>query len=229
VHSNRYTVLYAVGVTTALAVVLSVVSTRLRPLREANAAGERRSSILATVMEVDPRTLAQDYNAYVTERVFDAKGREAPGVAAFDLDVVRESRKAPGDRLYPIFVFDRQGRINYIVPLHGAGLWGPISAYVALEADLSTIHGVVFHHDKETPGLGAEISTPAFQDRFKGKKLFSAPGEFKSVRVARGATSGGDPHAVDGLTGATMTMNGVTQMFKEEFALYRRIFQELGL
>ena len=228
-HSNKYTVFYAAGLTAVVAVVLSLASTGLRPLRDANAARAQRSAILATVMEVDPGTVEQDYDAYVTERVFDANGNEASGVAVSGLDVFRESRKAPGERLYPVYVFERQGRINYIVPLHGAGLWGPISVYLALEADLNTIYGVVFNHEKETPGLGAEIATPGFQNRFKEKKLFASSGEFQSVRVVRGAGSSGDPHAVDGMTGATMTTNGVTRMFEEELALYQRIFQELGL
>jgi len=227
VHSNRYTVLYAVGMTVAVAVVLSLAATGLRARQDANAARARRAAILGTVMEVDPAALEQDYAAYITERVFDYAGNEVREVSAFDLDIVREARKAPADRLYPVYQFEGLGRTHYVVPLQGGGLWGPISAYLALESDLDTIYGVNFDHEKETPGLGAEIATPVFERRFEGKRLFDDDGAFASVRVVKGGGNGENPHTVDALTGATITMNGVTEMFAEELALYQQIFEEL--
>jgi Na+-transporting NADH:ubiquinone oxidoreductase subunit C len=213
--------------TVGVAVVLSLAATSLRARQEANAAQARRAAILGTVAEVDPVTLEEDYAAYITERVFDHEGNEMRGVSAFELDIVREARKVPADRLYPVYEFEGLGRANYVVPLQGGGLWGPISAYLALESDLNTIYGVRFDHEKETPGLGAEIATPAFENRFDGKRLFDGSGEFTSVRVVKGGGSGESPHTVDALTGATMTTNGVTEMFAEELALYQQIFEEL--
>lgn len=227
-HSNKYTIVYAVGLTIAVAISLSLATAGLRPRQEANLARAQREAILSTVMTVDPATLEQDYMAYITEHVFDSEGVEQPDVAAFDLNVVRESRKNPSERLFPVYVFERQGQSRYIVPLQGAGLWGPISAYLALSSDLNTISGVSFDHVSETPGLGAEITTPDFENRFQGKTLFADSGDFESVRVVKNAVDQTDPHTVDGLTGATMTMNGVTQMFAEELALYARIFEEFS-
>ncbi len=224
-HSNRYTVFFAVGITVTVAVVLSFAAAGLGPRQEANARRAQRAAILETVMDVNPETLEADYAAYITERVFDAGG--APiDIAAIDVNLAREVRKAPDDRAFPVYVFERQGTVSYIVPIRGAGLWGPISAYVALASDLNTITGVSFDHEKETPGLGAEINTPAFEERFEGKSLYDGA-EFASVRVLKGGTES-NPHAVDGLTGATMTMNGVTDMFAEELSLYLPIFEELG-
>lgn len=227
-HSNRYTIVYAVGLTVAVAVSLALAATGLGPRQEANAAHARRIAILETVMAVDPLRVEEDYQAYITERVFDYEGNEADGVAAFDLDIVREARKTPEDRLYPVYQFERNGTIRFIVPMRGAGLWGPISAYLALDNDLATISGVSFDHEKETPGLGAEITTPAFENQFEGKRVVDEAGAFRPVEVVKAGRGGDGPHAVDGLTGATMTMNGVTAMFAEELALYQQVFEELG-
>ena len=62
--------------------------------------------------------------------------------------------------------------MKYILPLYGAGLWGPIWGYVSLDEDKNTIYGTVFDHQGETPGLGAEITTPHFQTQFQGKLIF---------------------------------------------------------
>lgn len=228
-YSNRYTLFYAVGVTTLVAVSLAVAASGLLPLQAANIARFKRIAILQGVMEVNPETLEQDYETYISEFVFDSEGNAVTDVSAFDVDVRKESKKEPGDRLYPIYVYQRSGETLYVVPASGAGLWGPISAYLALAEDLNTIHGVIFDHEKETPGLGAEITTPDFEDRFRGKQLFADDGTFASVEVLRGTGSDDDPrpHSVDGLTGATMTMNGVTRMFREELVLYEQIFRKL--
>lgn len=228
-HSNRYTVLYALGVTMAVAVSLAIAATSLAPRQDANAARARRIAILETVMSVDPDRVGEDYRTYITEHVYDFSGNELGDVTAFDLDLAREARKTPADRMFPVYEFEREGRTNFILPLQGAGLWGPIRAYLALESDLNTISGISFDHEKETPGLGAEITTTEFEDRFTGKRIFDERGSLAPVVVVKPPLADDDPHAVDGLTGATMTMNGVTDMFREELTLYQGIFQELSL
>lgn len=228
-HSNRYTLLYALGLTVAVAVALALASTGLAPRQEANAARARQIAILESVMEVSPETVEADYAAYISGRVFDLDGSERPDVDPSDLDIVREARKPAAERLFPVYEFSFQSRRHFIVPLRGAGLWGPISAYLALDSDLDTIVGVSFDHEKETPGLGAEITTPGFEGRFVGKKIFDEQGQFVSVRIVKAGQGDGGPHVVDGLTGATMTMNGVTKMFRDDLALYQAILEESDL
>jgi len=227
VHSNKYTLIYALGVTTIVAVTLAVAAGGLRVRQEQNVSRAKRAAILGSVMEVDPTTLDEDYDAYITEYVFDADAMEIETTSAFEIDVVEESRKSADERFYPLYVASRDGATRYIVPIEGSGLWGPIRAFVALESDLDTIHGIVFEHEKETPGLGAEISTPEFQDRFRGKRLYDDDGVYQSIRAVKGAGSAGQPHQVDGLTGATMTMNGLNDMLARELALYEGIFSRL--
>ena len=227
-YSNRYTLAYATGVTVTVAVVLALASSSLRGLQAANARRAQQIAILQTVMDdVNPETLEADYAAYVDERVLDYAGREVDGVAPVDVDVRAEFRKAPEERLFPVFVYERDGGARFIVPIEGNGLWGGINAFLALDADLDTIAGIVFDHETETPGLGAEIATAEFQDRFRGKRLFADGGEFASVEVLKGSGNdvAGDPHRVDGLTGATMTTRGVTDMFRDELSLYNNVFE----
>ena len=229
-HSNRYTFIYALVFTTILAVVLAVTATSLAPLQAANEARAKKQAILASVMEVNEETLESDYEQYIQEIVIRNDGNEVTDVAAFDINITKESKKAESERLLPIYVFENGGEKKYIVPMQGSGLWGPISAYLALEDDLNTISGVVFDHQGETPGLGAEITTADFQDQYVGKQLFDNTGNFASVRVLKGTGNeiDGKPHQVDGLAGATITINGVTDMFSEELNYYTSFFKKIA-
>jgi Na+-transporting NADH:ubiquinone oxidoreductase subunit C len=212
-----------------VAVVLAVAATGLKPLQDMNEAQAKRKAILQSVMEVNDATLEADYNQYINEVVVDAEGNELAGVKAFDLDVRKERKKDASERHLPIFVYENGARKNYIIPMEGNGLWGPIRGYLALEEDLNTISGVVFDHDKETPGLGGEIIADYFQEQFQGKKLFDDQGTFQSIRVLKGRSNEieGKPHQVDGMTGATMTSNGVTNMFRDELENYTTYFEKL--
>jgi len=229
VHSNKYTFLYAVGFTCLVAIVLSVAATSLRPFQEANEAQAKRVAILQSVTDVTPETAEQDYDQYITEVVVTSEGEVVDSVRAFDLDVKKESKKPADERLFPIYIYNNGSRTNYVIPMQGLGLWGPISAYLALDDDLNTVYGVVFDHEKETPGLGAEIKTDAFQNQFKGKKIYDPDGSFASISVLKG--SGHDieeePHEVDGVSGATMTSNGVTDMFQDELNNYTPYFNKI--
>jgi Na+-transporting NADH:ubiquinone oxidoreductase subunit C len=229
VHSNNYTLGYAAAVTALVGATLAVAVSGLKPLQERNTLMANRRAILQTVMPVNPAALAEDYGNYIVERVFDAAGNEVRGVEATSLSLKDEARKPLAEQRLPLFVFSRDGATRYIVPMQGNGLWGPISAYLALEKDLSTIFGVVFSHEKETPGLGAEIAQPAFQDRYAGKRIYREDGTLEPVAVLRGTgnDTSGLPHAVDGITGATITVNGVTRMFRDELSRYSRIFEAL--
>ena len=177
-HSNRYTFIYAVVFTTILAVVLAVTATGLRPMQEANEARAKKQAILGSVTEVNNETLEADYEKYISELVIRNDGNEVGDAVAFDIDITKESKKAEEERLLPIYVYENGGDKKYIVPMQGSGLWGPISAYLALEDDLNTISGVVFDHQGETPGLGAEITAAFFQEQYAGKQLFDPTGTF---------------------------------------------------
>jgi len=227
-HSDSYTVMYAAAVTLAVSVVLSVTATSLGPRQQANATMAKRRAILQTVMPVDAANLERDYETFISERVFSGLGTELADLRAEEINPRDEVRKSRDQQRLPVYVFHRDGMKRYIVPLQGAGLWGPIGAHLALEPDLATIAAVAFSHEKETPGLGAEIDKPFFEGRFAGKRVRDEQG-LRPVVVLRG--TGNDtstrPHAVDGITGATITLNGVSDMFRNELERYDAVFANL--
>ena len=126
---------------------------------------------------------------------------------AFAADVV----KAAAEHQYPVFVANVDGQPKYIMALHGAGLWGPLWGYISVDSDRNTVYGADFSHQGETPGLGAEIAKPAFSNEFKGKKLFM-DGTFKSIAVVKPGKSVAGQDYVDGISGGTITSQGVQAM-----------------
>ena len=108
----------------------------------------------------------------------------------------------------------------FIIPLRGKGLWGPIWGYIALRDDINTVYGAVFAHKSETPGLGAEINQGFFQEPFRDKKIFNENNEFVSIKVIKGGAPEGSLHGVDGISGGTITSDGVTDMLKERVGRY---------
>ncbi len=228
-HSNRYTFIYAMGFTAFVALILAVAATGLYPRQKINIDQAKREAILQSVMDVDRETLEDDYNRLITEVVVNSKGEELTSASAFDVDVKKESKKNSEERLLPIFVYNDGSRTNYIIPMQGSGLWGPISAFLALEKDASTIYGVVFDHVTETPGLGAEITTETFESQYKGKKIYNDGGQFASITVLKGVGNdvSDEAHLVDGISGATMTTNGVTDMFTDELKNYSLYFDKI--
>ena len=108
------------------------------------------------------------------------------------------------------------GETKYVIPVYGNGLWGPISGFIAVNGDKTTVFGAYFNHEGETAGLGAEIKdSKKWQDLFKGKELFAnGDRDHVALSVEKKVT---DPKTqVDCVTGATITSNGVADMLKAE-------------
>ena len=119
-------------------------------------------------------------------------------------------------------------RHEYIVPVYGAGLWGPIWGYVAFDDNGDTIYGAYFAHQGETPGLGAEIEKPAFSSQFDGKNIFSPDGVFESVAVVKkGQEPEGRPY-VHAISGGTITSQGVQKMLSSSLEPYTNFFKSLN-
>ena len=143
--SNKYIFIYSTVLVAVVAVILSVVSTSLKPLQERNQRVETKQMLLRTIgVESTTENAEELYATYITE-----------------------TQTADGK---PYFRFDG----GIVLPLKGTGLWGPIWGYMALDAD-GNVLGTVFDHKGETPGLGGEISTDKFASRFVGKKMDTQP------------------------------------------------------
>jgi Na+-transporting NADH:ubiquinone oxidoreductase subunit C len=115
---------------------------------------------------------------------------------------------------------NKEGEIvSYAFPAEGKGLWSTVHSYVGLQPDLATIRGITFFDHGETPGLGGECSKPWFQGNFQGKKLWDN-GEPVRFEVAKGSADPQTDYKVDGMSGATITGNGIQRFLNETFREY---------
>ena len=227
VNKNSYTFGFAAIMVIIVAALLSTAAIELKPFQDRNVELEKKQNILSSVgVAIDRDGAEEIYGTYIkSELVLNNKGEEVEG-SAFDVDLGKEVKKEADAQLLPLFISEVDGKTRYIIPLRGKGLWGPIWGFISFEDDLNSVFGAVFDHKGETPGLGAEINKPMFQDPFAGKAIFDGE-EFKSITVIKGGATEGDMHAVDGISGGTITSDGVTDMLQERLSMYLPYFAKI--
>lgn len=229
-QGNAYTILYASVMVIIVAALLAVISVSLKPMQQANIEIDKKKQILSSVnIEAATNNAVELYSKYITDSyVVDAQGAKIDGVDAFVVDVAAQVKKENAERQLPVFVATLDnGDLKYILPLYGAGLWGPIWGYIAVDADGNTIYGSYYAHQGETPGLGAEIEKPDFQKQFVGKHLF-VEGVMKPVdvmKVGQKPTDGSE--YVDAVSGGTITSKGVQDMIDNSLLPYDAFLKSL--
>ena len=190
--SNKYMLLYALGLAAVVALVLTIVATSLKPRQDKNRDAETKQMILKTIgIEATRDNAAELYDKNIDSEI---------------------SFIAEDGTEIPYYTFDN----GIVISLKGNGLWGPIWGYMALDHN-GTVLGAVFDHQGETPGLGAEIATDKFADRFIGKQMDEHP-----IVLKKNADKN-NTYEVDAISGSTMTCNGVTEMLEKAFNQYRTI------
>ena len=117
-----------------------------------------------------------------------------------------------------VYLIEKDGKTESIMlPVHGYGLWSTMYGFLALDInDLETVVGFGFYDQQETPGLGGEVDNPIWKNRWPGKKVYDAKGDV-ALTVIKGAVDSANPNAqkqIDGLAGATLTANGVTNLIQ---------------
>ncbi len=232
--SNTYIFVFSTVMVMGVATLLSFVAEQLKPFQEKNVEIEKKLDILRSVGIARDIADVKEKDTYVEQayeenitRTFaiDVGGDMIQDVDAFNINLKAELAKPPEDRTLPVFVHEEDGKEIYIIPLQGKGLWGPIWGYISLEEDMSTIYGAIFAHAKETPGLGAEINTEWYQEQYLGKKIFDSSGKFTSVKVVKGGADPADPHAVDAISGGTITSVALQEMMEECLGNYETFFK----
>lgn len=226
-NSNTYTFLYAAIMVILVAAVLASVSMALKPRQKRNFEIEKKKNILASVNIVSDANTAEKMYAdkILNEYVVNVKGEQIDG-DAFNTDLKKERAKADDQMALPIFEFQTDEGLKYVLPLRGSGLWGAVWGFVALNDDMNTIYGANFDHEGETPGLGAEISTTAFESSFVGKKLFDNSGTLVSILVAKVGQVAPEDHKVDGISGGTITSKGLEKMLLDDFTSYQEFLKK---
>ena len=214
-NSNVYTIIYASVMVIIVAFLLAFVSSSLKDVQYKNIELDTKKQILSALNLKEVQNAEADYKKHVKEDMLvQPDGTLAKNEGSFQTSYKSE---LANNRLH-VFVCDVDGATKYVIPVYGAGLWGPIWGYVALNDDKDTVYGVYFSHQGETPGLGAEISTTKFQNQFTDKKVMGdgniALGVAKFGKVTDAA------HQVDGISGGTITSNGVNAMIKDCLKMY---------
>jgi len=238
--STRYTILFAAAVSVACATLVSVAAVALRERQEANAELYKQKNVLLAASLVKPgdalerdalvalfgqriavRAVDLKTGALVPEAQLDARtldprksradpklSRAAPpnkaGVSRLPNQAVVYLVKAPGG-----------GVEQVVLPIEGAGMWGTMYGFLALDRDGNTVRGLTFYEQKETPGLGGEIANPKWQALWVGRKAYDERWEPK-LAVIKGSAGPPekDPHRIDALSGATITSNGVSHVVR---------------
>lgn len=197
-NKNSYIILYSTVMVVIVAFLLAFIYQTLKPMQDVNVALDKKKQILASLNIRD-----------VSDSEAEAKYQEV---------VKAENTVGEGLTLYQCEV---DGNKKVVVPVRGMGLWGPIWGYVALDDDKTTIFGAYFNHESETAGLGAEIKdSRAWQDQFRGKKVYSADGEVV-IAVKKKSDVKNPESECDAVTGATLTSDGVSLMLRESFEKYK--------
>lgn len=232
-HSNAKTLLVAFAVCFVCSLLVATAAVLLKPFQLENQNIERQRIIVEMAGLINPElTIAQAYRKIDVSMIELSTGRVAEILDAENFDITKAAkdeqlsiplernadpaqiRRKP--RYLPVYVVnDDNGQLKtLILPVYGYGLWSTLYGYIALQEDLRTIKGIRFYQHAETPGLGGEIDNPRWLDLWEGKIAFDDTGEPR-IELIKGAVTVSTPdnqHKVDGLSGATLTSRGVTQL-----------------
>ncbi len=241
-NSNVYTVVYTTIIVVIAAAILAIAAMALKPKQDANIKAETISQMLTAAGFSSKEDLAKLGNDQIlkmysdnikTAFLIDAQGNKTGELetAVNDIELqdnlkVENKNIAAGDPSLPVYVFVKDGAEINVIPVYGAGLWGPIWGYIAFDADCAKIVGAYFDHESETPGLGAKIKDEAwFREQFQGKSVNYGNPE-RSFRIVKGGAPKDDNAAVDAITGATMTCNGLDAALNTWFRAYMPFLQK---
>lgn len=234
-YGTVYTILFAAGVCVFCSIFVSASAVTLKDRQDANKLLDKQKNVLLATGIIQPdsdlsrddiiatfdekiRALVVDMKSGAQNEKLDPKtydqrfaaGDPTQSEAAPD-NPAKVARVPHNGLVYHVMDGDKVSSI--VLPVKGMGLWSTMYAYLALDADTTTIRGIAFYEQAETPGLGGEVENPKWTAKWVGRKAFNESFEpvFALVKGSAGPLSE-DPNHVDGMTGATLTSNGVTNL-----------------
>lgn len=215
-NSNSYTIIYASVMVVIVAFLLAFVNSSLRDIQGKNVELDTKKQILASLGITEVSDAEAEFNKVVkADMVVAESGQLTPYEGAFVTGYEKDFKE--NDRSH-LFVCEIEGATKYVIPVYGAGLWGAIWGYVALNEDKNTVYGTYFSHASETPGLGAEIATEHFQNEFKNKNVLD--GDAIGLGVVKNGKVEKPEFQVDGISGGTITSVAVDKMLKDCMGQY---------
>lgn len=230
--SIQKTLLVAVTLCIVCALFVSSAAVMLKPAQVANKAEDRKANILAAAGMLEAGKSIDEQFERVTTRIvnletgefsdkFDPASFEQSEIAKNpetstalgDDDIAKIKRR---ENFATVYLVENNGELDKVIlPVRGAGLWSTLHGFLALESDLNTVAGLGFFEHGETPGLGGEVDNPNWKALWPGKEVYD-DGEAK-IQLIKGSVDGNTPeaeHKVDGLSGATLTSRGVTNLLQ---------------
>lgn len=247
--SNGYVMGFAVGVCVLISAALAMTATALKPAQDAAKELDRQKNMLiaAGFVKVDeikaPAELRTMFEQRVKELVLDTEtgtivdGKTSKDVGDLNKAAEAAAKSSGGDakkaasryRVLAVGAGADGKPDTYILPISGKGLWSTIKGFLALEKDLDHVRGVTFYEHGETPGLGGECENPAWCAQWKGKSILDEQRRVIGVGIKKGKVDPGLPaeklHKVDGLSGATITCNGITKFVKTDLEAFDKYLQ----
>ena len=210
----------------ACAVIVSVTAVSVRPEQNLNIENEKKLKILAAAGIVTDE-VEKEFSNIETLYVDFASGQlvqvesnydhikasasaQSSSIVPKDQDIAILKRR---ENIAPIYIwYSEEEQIQKVVlPIRGYGLWGTLYGYISLDSDLNTVKGIEYYDHKETPGLGGEVDNPDWKSDWDGKKVYDSSGKV-ILYVTKGPSS--EEYEIDGISGATLTSNGVTNMIR---------------
>lgn len=231
-NSNSYTIVYSIVMVVVVAFLLAFVFQALKPAQDTNVALDKKKQILyaLNIRNLTDQAAAEKYkNVVLSDDIIDTNGQvaEKGETGAENHGFKLDSKDFKEGRL-ALYTCKVDGKIKYVIPVYGMGLWGAISGYIAINDDKSTVYGAYFNHESETAGLGAEIKdNQKWQELFRGKHLFGSNPTTIALSVSKKIEN--VETEVDAVTGATLTCNGVTDMLHNCLSKYIKFLQQNDL
>ncbi len=249
-HSNTYTIVFVTVISVICALLLSVAASMLQGRISANQELDVNKNILECLdafgkdgLPAKKEAKADDVKTFFSSRIeatiVNPMGEELPteGVTISKLRPWKDVTDSSIDRKdlkLPVYILkaaDGESVAAYCIPVWGKGLWGAIYGYLAIEPDGETVRGITFlSNHKETPGLGARIVEAEWRAQWKAKTIFNADGKLAPITLIKGGVrpdSKKASHQVDGISGATMTCKGVSQMMIDCLELYEPFLRKV--
>ncbi len=236
-HNVFYNLWFCTAVCVISAVAVSVTAVMLKERQELNKALDKKRNVLvAAGLAGDNESLTRDeidtrFNS-VRQVVIDLEtGESLPDVDPEGFDQRRvasdpaTSRVAPENRAQvrrlpnQALVYrleDEGGGLEMLIlPVEGYGLWSTLYGFLALDADVNTVRGITFYQHGETPGLGGEVDNPRWKALWNERQAFDSNGNVDiAVIKGRAGPPSEDPHRIDGISGATLTSRGVSELVR---------------
>ena len=231
-ESVSKTFIVAIVLAAVCSLLVSGAAIGLRPLQEANKVRDRKKNILIVAGLYDAQTSVEEAFKQIEPHIVDlATGEYLSDDQQLDPETFDQRAAAKDPQLSVkippekdlagigrrekyslVYLVKKDDQLDQVIlPIDGKGLWSTLYGFLALDGDLNTVRGITFYEHAETPGLGGEIENPDWKAKWAGKKIYDEQGGVQ-FNIAKAAADKNNPHQVDGISGATLTVNGVTNL-----------------